>query len=64
MNKMFYLPNHILRPARYTGIEPHRVVKDAKAIEVRFALCYPDVYEIGMSYFGHFLLIPRRPALT
>jgi len=53
---MFYLPNHVLKPARYTGIEPYRVVKDLEDIEVRFALCYPDVYEIGMSYFGHFLL--------
>ncbi len=53
---MLNIPNHILKPARYTGIEPHRVVKDLKGTEVRFALCYPDVYEIGMSYFGHFLL--------
>ena len=53
---MLNIPNHILKPARYTGIEPHRVVKDLRGAEVRFALCYPDVYEIGMSYFGHFLL--------
>jgi radical SAM family uncharacterized protein len=53
---MLNIPNHILKPARYTGIEPYRVMKDLKDIEVRFALCYPDVYEIGMSYFGHFLL--------
>jgi radical SAM superfamily enzyme YgiQ (UPF0313 family) len=53
---MLKIPNHILKPARYTGIEPYRAMKDLKDIEVRFALCYPDVYEIGMSYFGHFLL--------
>ena len=53
---MLNIPNHILRPARYTGIEPHRITKDLKDVEVRFALCYPDVYEIGMSYYGHFLL--------
>ncbi|HVN97296.1 MAG TPA: TIGR03960 family B12-binding radical SAM protein [Syntrophorhabdaceae bacterium] len=53
---MLKIPNHILKPARYTGIEPHRIMKDVKDVEVRFALCYPDVYEIGMSYFGHFLL--------
>jgi len=53
---MLNIPRHILKPARYTGIEPNRVIKDQKDIEVRFALCYPDVYEIGMSYFGHFLL--------
>ena len=53
---MLNIPNHILKPARYTGIEPNRVAKDVKDVRVRFALCYPDVYEIGMSYFGHFLL--------
>jgi len=53
---MLDIPKHVLKPARYTGIEPNRVTKDQKDIEVRFALCYPDIYEIGMSYFGHFLL--------
>ncbi len=53
---MLVLPKHITRPARYLGIEPGRVMKDAAAGDVRFALCYPDVYEIGMSYFGLFLL--------
>ena len=53
---MIIIPNNILRPARYTGIEPNRVVKDLKDVSVRFALCYPDVYEVGMSYYGHFLL--------
>ncbi len=53
---MLIIPNNVLKPARYTGIEPHRVMKDLKEVEVRFALCYPDLYEIGMSYFGHFLL--------
>jgi len=45
-----------MKPARYTGIEPNRVMKNLKEVSVRFALCYPDVYEVGMSYFGHFLL--------
>ena len=53
---MIIIPNNILRPARYTGIEPNRVVKDLKDVSVRFALCYPDMYEVGMSYYGHFLL--------
>jgi radical SAM family uncharacterized protein len=53
---MIIIPNNILKPARYTGIEPNRVVKDLKDVSVRFALCYPDVYEVGMSYYGHFLL--------
>ncbi len=56
MGLMIVLPNNIARPARYTGIEPNRVMKDLKGVSVRFALCYPDVYEVGMSYHGHFLL--------
>lgn len=53
---MLDIPRHILRPARYTGIEPNHIRKDLKDVEVRFALCYPDVYEIAMSYYGLFLL--------
>ena len=53
---MFALPRNITRTGRYIGIEPNRVVKEAHEVDVRFALCYPDVYEIGMSYFGLFLL--------
>ncbi len=53
---MFDIPRHILRPARYTGTEPNHVRKDPQDVKVRFALCYPDLYEIGMSYYGLFLL--------
>ncbi len=53
---MFDIPRNILRPARYTGCEPNRVIKDPNNIKVRFALCYPDIYEIAMSYYGLFLL--------
>ena len=53
---MLVLPKNITRPARYLGIEPGRVMKDARPGVVRFALCYPDIYEIGMSYLGFFLL--------
>ena len=45
-----------MKPARYTGIEPNRVMKDPAAVAVRFALCFPDIYEVGMSYYGYFLL--------
>ncbi|MBA4418857.1 MAG: hypothetical protein C0392_13265 [Syntrophus sp. (in: bacteria)] len=51
-----YIPSHIMKPARYAGIEPNRVMKDPHKARVRFALCYPDIYEVGMSYFGLFLL--------
>jgi radical SAM superfamily enzyme YgiQ (UPF0313 family) len=40
------------RPARYTGGEWNAVTKDFEAAELRVALCYPDVYEIGMSGLG------------
>ena len=53
---MLVFPKTIERPARYLGIEPNRSVKDVRACDVRFALCYPDMYEIGMSYLGFFLL--------
>ena len=53
---MIDIPRHILRPARYIGGEPNHVIKDLKDVKLRFALCYPDIYEIGMSYYGLFLL--------
>ncbi len=40
------------KPARYIGGEVNSVMKDAKAAEVRFCMCFPDVYEIGMSHLG------------
>lgn len=42
----------VQKPARYTGGEYRAVVKDKKDIETRFALCFPDTYEIGMSNLG------------
>lgn len=47
---------HILprvqKPARYTGGEYNAVVKDRRQVDVRYALCFPDTYEIGMSNLG------------
>ncbi len=40
------------KPARYIGNEVNAVIKDKKDIRVRFAMCFPDVYEIGMSHLG------------
>lgn len=42
----------IEKPARYIGNEVNSVMKDKKYIDVRFAMCFPDVYEIGMSHLG------------
>lgn len=40
------------KPARYIGHEVNMVEKDLKDIDVRFAMCFPDVYEIAMSHLG------------
>ncbi len=42
----------VQKPARYTGGELNSVVKDLKNIDIRFAFCFPDTYEIGMSHLG------------
>ena len=42
----------VQKPARYTGGEYNAVVKDPREVEVRYALCFPDTYEIGMSNLG------------
>ena len=40
------------KPARYIGNEVNSIVKDPKEAAIRFAMCFPDVYEIGMSHLG------------
>ena len=40
------------KPARYIGNEVNSVMKDPNRVAVRFAMCFPDVYEIGMSHLG------------
>lgn len=40
------------KPARYIGGEINAVMKNPEAVKVRFAMCFPDVYEIGMSHLG------------
>ena len=40
------------KPARYIGNEVNSVVKDKSKIDIRFCMCFPDVYEIGMSHLG------------
>ncbi len=43
---------NIEKPARYIGGEVNAVVKDLQNVDIRFAMCFPDVYEIGMSHLG------------
>ncbi len=44
--------NRVEKPARYIGNEVNSVMKDKKEIAIRFCMCFPDVYEIGMSHLG------------
>ena len=47
---------HVQTPARYLGLEHNSIAKDPAEIGLRFALCYPDTYEIGMSHLGSLIL--------
>ncbi len=46
----------VVTPARYLGQEHNSSRKDPSTVRVRFALCYPDIYEIGMSHLGSHIL--------
>ncbi|MBN1125350.1 MAG: TIGR03960 family B12-binding radical SAM protein [Sedimentisphaerales bacterium] len=50
-----FLP-FVRRPGRYIGGEVNQIQKDLSHCDVRIALCFPDVYEIGMSYTGMSIL--------
>lgn len=56
MNERLALSDDILmkisKPERYIGNEVNAVAKDRTSVRVRFAMCFPDVYEIGMSHLG------------
>ena len=43
---------YVQKPARYTGGELNSAVKDKNKIDIRYAFCFPDTYEIGMSHLG------------
>lgn len=40
------------KPARYIGGETNMAIKDPADVDIRFCMCFPDVYEIGMSHLG------------
>lgn len=42
----------VQKPGRYSGGEINSVLKDKEKVDVRFAFCFPDTYEIGMSHLG------------
>ena len=43
------LLSRVQKPGRYTGGEPGSIMKDPRGVLLRYALCFPDTYEIGMS---------------
>ena len=43
---------YVQKPARYCGGELNSIIKDKEKIELRYAFCFPDLYEIGMSHLG------------
>lgn len=47
-----YLLDKVEKPGRYTGGEWGSVVKTPSEVDIRFAFCFPDTYEIGMSHLG------------
>ena len=46
----------VQKPARYVGGEYNEVRKDPREVDLRFAFCFPDTYEIGMSNLGYRIL--------
>lgn len=42
----------VQRPSRYCGGEVGQIVKDKEKVDVRFAFCFPDIYDVGMSHLG------------
>lgn len=43
---------YVQKPARYTGGELNSIMKQPEDVSLRYAFCFPDLYEIGMSHLG------------
>ena len=64
--KLERILQNVQKPARYTGGEYNQIVKDKSDIDIRFAFCFPDTYEIGMSNLGLHILygaLNREPGV-
>ena len=53
----------VQKPGRYTGGEPGSIYKEKDKVDVRFAFCFPDTYEVGMSFLGEKILYELRARL-
>lgn len=63
MNRLDEFLLDIQKPARYIGGEVGSVIKDKSKVDVRFAFCFPDTYEIGMSHLGMKILYGLKNAV-
>ncbi len=50
--KLDRILNRVEKPARYIGMEQNSIIKDLDKVKVKFAFCFPDVYDVGMSHLG------------
>ena len=55
-NKLERILQQVQRPARYVGGELNSIYKQPDEVDFRFAFCFPDVYEVGMSHLGRTIL--------
>ncbi len=65
MNMREKIEKHLLKvknPSRYIGGELNSVVKDRDKVDVRFAFCFPDTYDVGMSHIGMKILYSLKNA--
>ena len=50
--KLEHILKNVQKPARYTGGELNSIIKDKNKVDLRYAFCFPDTYEIGCSHLG------------
>lgn len=51
-DKVYEILPNVAKPTRYIGNEYNSVHKNADDVDIRFAFCFPDLYEVGMSHLG------------
>ena len=54
--KLDKILNKVEKPARYIGMEQNSIKKDLSKVDVKFAFCFPDIYDVGMSHLGMHIL--------
>lgn len=63
MNRLDEFLLEVQKPSRYIGGEHGAVLKDKSKVDIRFAFCFPDTYEIGMSHLGMKILYGLKNAV-